>query len=140
VANFVGRATELATLGEMARRALAEGRPVAAFINGDPGSGKRREHRTAARRAGASSPRGQNLEARPSRTQGDPLERLSAREKEVARLVADGSSNPEIAEARFLSRKTVERHVSNLLNKLGARSRTELARRLTPSRGAGSDE
>ena len=42
MANFVGRATELATLGEMARRALAEGRPVAAFINGDPGSGKSR--------------------------------------------------------------------------------------------------
>jgi DNA-binding NarL/FixJ family response regulator len=60
--------------------------------------------------------------------------------KDVARLVADGASNPEIAEALFLSRKTVERHVSNLLAKLGARNRTELARRLTASIEAGSDE
>jgi DNA-binding CsgD family transcriptional regulator len=52
---------------------------------------------------------------------------LSPRELEVARLVAGGASNPEIAVQLFLSRKTVERHVSNALAKLGARNRTELA-------------
>jgi DNA-binding NarL/FixJ family response regulator len=52
---------------------------------------------------------------------------LTERELEVARLVAAGESNPDIALALFVSRKTVERHVSNVLLKLGARNRTELA-------------
>jgi DNA-binding CsgD family transcriptional regulator len=55
---------------------------------------------------------------------------LTSREAEVARLVADGATNPEIAATLFLARKTVERHVSNVLAKLGARNRTELASRL----------
>jgi len=55
---------------------------------------------------------------------------LSPRESEIANLVIDGASNPEIAAQLFLSRKTVERHVSNALAKVGARNRTELARRL----------
>ena len=56
---------------------------------------------------------------------------LSPRELEVARLVAGGASNPEIAEALFVARKTVERHISNILAKTGARNRTELAGRLS---------
>jgi DNA-binding NarL/FixJ family response regulator len=58
---------------------------------------------------------------------------LTAREQEIARFVAAGDSNPEIAAALFLSRKTVERHVSNILRKVGARNRTELATRLRRS-------
>ena len=42
-------------------------------------------------------------------------------------MVSAGSTNPEIAAAVFLSRKTVERHVSNILAKLGMRNRAELA-------------
>jgi DNA-binding NarL/FixJ family response regulator len=41
--------------------------------------------------------------------------------------VAGGATNPEIAAAMFLSRKTIERHVSNVLAKVGARNRAELA-------------
>jgi len=52
---------------------------------------------------------------------------LSRRELEVARLVATGASNPEIASTLFLSRKTVERHVTAALSKVGVRNRTELA-------------
>ena len=55
------------------------------------------------------------------------LQDLSARELEVARLVAEGSSNREIADLLALSPKTVEHHVTNSLAKLGARNRTELA-------------
>jgi DNA-binding NarL/FixJ family response regulator len=60
---------------------------------------------------------------------------LTARELEVAGLVTAGHSNPEIAAALFLSRKTVERHVSNIFAKCGARNRTELADRLRDEHG-----
>lgn len=66
----------------------------------------------------------------PSPPNGDALAPLSERELEVARLAASGASNPEIAAALFLSRKTVERHVSNALAKVGARNRAELAAKL----------
>jgi DNA-binding CsgD family transcriptional regulator len=52
---------------------------------------------------------------------------LSAREQEVAHLVAAGHTNPEIAAALFLSPRTVERHVGNILTKLGYRSRVQIA-------------
>jgi DNA-binding NarL/FixJ family response regulator len=55
---------------------------------------------------------------------------LSERELEIAQRVAAGASNPDIAAQLFLSRKTVERHVSNILAKAGVRNRTELAARL----------
>lgn len=60
------------------------------------------------------------------------LERLSRREREIAHLVAAGVSNPDIAQSLFLSRKTVERHVSNILAKTGARNRTQLASLVSP--------
>lgn len=55
---------------------------------------------------------------------------LTDREREIVKLIADGASNPEIAQQLFLSRKTVERHVSNLLKKVGVRNRAELAARV----------
>jgi len=58
------------------------------------------------------------------------MDRLSEREREIATLIGAGHSNPEIAGRLFLSRKTVERHVSNILARTGARNRTELARLL----------
>jgi DNA-binding NarL/FixJ family response regulator len=61
------------------------------------------------------------------RSRADGAAALTEREQEIARLVAGGASNPEIAEALFVSRKTVERHVANILAKLGARNRVELA-------------
>jgi DNA-binding CsgD family transcriptional regulator/tetratricopeptide (TPR) repeat protein len=52
---------------------------------------------------------------------------LSAREQEVAQLIAAGATNAEIAAALFLSQRTVERHVGNILAKLGYRSRVQVA-------------
>jgi non-specific serine/threonine protein kinase len=52
---------------------------------------------------------------------------LTARELEVARLVADGLSNPAIATALFVSRATVKTHVSHILRKLALDSRVQLA-------------
>src|SRR5262249_12924206 len=52
---------------------------------------------------------------------------LTAREREIARLVAQGQSNVEIAAALVLSRRTVESHVSNIMGKLGFTARTQVA-------------
>ena len=57
----------------------------------------------------------------------DALAGLTAREREVLRLLAAGRSNREIAAALFIAPKTASVHVSNILAKLGASSRTEAA-------------
>jgi DNA-binding NarL/FixJ family response regulator len=53
---------------------------------------------------------------------------LTAREQEVVKLVAEGYTNKQIAEALVISEKTVERHRANILEKLGMRDRVELTR------------
>jgi DNA-binding CsgD family transcriptional regulator len=55
--------------------------------------------------------------------------RVSRREFGVLRLVSVGRTNREIAKALFVSPRTVDMHVSNLLMKLGCRSRTEATHR-----------
>jgi len=52
---------------------------------------------------------------------------LTAREREVATLIAQGKSNREVAESLVLSERTVESHVSSILSKLGVISRTQIA-------------
>ncbi|MFE5923680.1 AAA family ATPase [Streptomyces sp. NPDC056468] len=58
-------------------------------------------------------------------------ELLTAQELQVARIIGAGMSNVEAAAALFLSRKTIEAHLTRVYRKLGIRSRSELARCLT---------
>ena len=57
----------------------------------------------------------------------DPQEALTEREQEVLAVVAEGLSNQQIAQRLCIAEKTVKTHVSHLLAKLGAKSRTQLA-------------
>ncbi|MEO5920113.1 MAG: LuxR C-terminal-related transcriptional regulator, partial [Pseudolysinimonas sp.] len=61
---------------------------------------------------------------------------LTAREQQVLELVAEGLSNGQIAERLYISRKTVSVHVSAILRKLGAASRTEAVRLAALASGA----
>jgi len=63
------------------------------------------------------------------------LSGLSDREREIANLIAGGASNPDIARTLFLSRKTVERHVSTILGKLEVKNRAQLAARMAAGDG-----
>jgi DNA-binding CsgD family transcriptional regulator len=71
---------------------------------------------------------GRRAPARRQPGSGDGLAALTARELEVARLVVDRRTNPEIAAELFLSQKTVETHLRNAFRKLDVSSRVELAR------------
>jgi DNA-binding NarL/FixJ family response regulator len=61
---------------------------------------------------------------------GDPemIDPLTPRELEVVKLVAEGYTSDEIAEMLVISRKTVDRHRANILEKLGMRDRVDLTR------------
>ena len=58
----------------------------------------------------------------------DDAEPLTPREREVVKLVAEGHTSEEIAELLVISRKTVDRHRANVLEKLGLRDRVDLTR------------
>ncbi len=59
------------------------------------------------------------------------MEGLTAAERRVAVLVAEGRTNREVAAELFLGERTVAGHLTRVYAKLGVRSRTELARRCT---------
>lgn len=63
--------------------------------------------------------------------------RLTKRELEIAHLIAQEMTSREIATSLFISERTVEAHVTNMLNKLGLNSRVELVRWLASVAGTG---
>jgi DNA-binding NarL/FixJ family response regulator len=65
---------------------------------------------------------------RPGNARRPGIESLTEREFQVARLVVDRKTNPEIAAELFLSQKTVETHLRNIFNKMGVSARVALAR------------
>jgi len=70
---------------------------------------------------------------RSSEPEGTGLEQLTASERRVAELAAEGRSNPEIAQTLFVTRKTVETHLGRVYRKLDISGRADLARVLDPA-------
>jgi DNA-binding NarL/FixJ family response regulator len=83
----------------------------------DPGELVARVWRLAGRGNGSHGSRGNGS--------SDKLDALSARERQVLDLLAAGSGHDEIAEALFISPKTVATHIQRILTKLGVHSRTQ---------------
>jgi ATP/maltotriose-dependent transcriptional regulator MalT len=65
---------------------------------------------------------------RPGTLDGSGIETLTERERQVARLIVERKTNPQIAAELFLSTKTVETHIRHLFQKLDVSSRVEVAR------------
>ncbi|MYU20114.1 hypothetical protein GTZ78_57945, partial [Streptomyces sp. SID8361] len=79
--------------------------------------------------------------ARPRRAISGGSGALTRSEAQVARLAAEGWSNTRIADALFVTRRTVEAHLTSVYRKLGLSSgRRELRRGLEPDTDAGSAE
>ena len=62
----------------------------------------------------------------PRRPRASGVEALTASERRIAAMATDGLSNPEIAQALFVTKKTVEAHLGNAYRKLGINSRAQL--------------
>jgi len=75
---------------------------------------------------------------RPGATDGGGIQSLTERELQVARLVVDRKTNPEIASELFLSQKTVETHLRNIFRKMSVASRAALARAVERADGTAS--
>jgi non-specific serine/threonine protein kinase len=56
------------------------------------------------------------------------LDALTPREREITALIARGLSNGDIADALFLSKRTVEKHIAHILSKLGLANRVQVVR------------
>ncbi len=76
--------------------------------------------------------------ARPRRPRVRGADALTPQERRVARLAATGAGNREIAETMFLTRRTVELHLTNAYRKLGIAGRDGLAAALAPAAPAGA--
>jgi DNA-binding NarL/FixJ family response regulator len=72
---------------------------------------------------------------RPCRRGDAAVQRAHPTEQRIAQLVGEGRKNREVAEALFISVKTVEANLSRIFHKLGVRSRTELTRRIATTHG-----
>lgn len=104
---------------EAARRRFAEADGIYRELGAD---------RAVARLAAAARHLGVPAGVRGPRRRPDTgWESLTPTEQRVVRLVADGLSNPQVGERLFISRRTVQTHLSNVFRKLGIASRVELA-------------
>jgi DNA-binding NarL/FixJ family response regulator len=70
---------------------------------------------------------GESEDDKPSTAHGSQTGPLARREVEVARLVAEGLSNKQVAARLLISERTVATHVGHILDKLGFKSRAQIA-------------
>jgi ATP/maltotriose-dependent transcriptional regulator MalT len=119
--TIAGRA--LAESGER-NRAVAELQHAAAALDA---CGAWRYRQSAERELGKLGHR-PHRRTRPGKANGAGIESLTGRELQVARLVVDRKTNPQIAAELFLSQKTVETHLRNIFHKMGITTRAALAR------------
>jgi len=133
-----GRA--LARAGQ-AERAVTELQRAAAQLDA---CGARRYRDEAERELGKLGHR-VHRRTRPGKPGAAGIESLTGRELQVARLVVDGKTNPQIAAELYLSQKTVETHLRNIFHKVDVSSRVGLARAIERAdrrraRPTGSDD
>jgi len=119
--TIAGRA--LAESGER-DRAVAELQRAAAALDA---CGAWRYRQSAERELGKLGHR-PHRRTRPGKANGAGIESLTGRELQVARLVVDRKTNPQIAAELYLSQKTVETHLRNIFHKMGVTTRAALAR------------
>jgi DNA-binding CsgD family transcriptional regulator len=124
----------LAQTGERDRAATELGRAARAFEE----CGALRYRDAAERELGKLGHR-IHRRTRPGKAGVAGIESLTERELEVARLVVDRMTNPQIAARLFLSHKTVQTHLRNIFRKMNVSSRVELARAVERA-GRGADE
>jgi DNA-binding CsgD family transcriptional regulator len=123
-ARLAARERELATLrerdrlGHQIQKAVSQAL-VGMIAEARAGAGRASDPNAARASLGA-------LEQRATAALGE-VQRLTVRELDVLRLMADGRSNKEIAQELSLSDKTVKTHVSSVLGKLGVSDRTQAA-------------
>lgn len=72
----------------------------------------------------------ENIAAEVARKGGDALGVLTAQQRRIAELVAEGYTSAEIGQILYLSKKTIDFHVANIVSRLGLSGRRELKRRL----------
>jgi DNA-binding CsgD family transcriptional regulator len=109
----LGAALRRANRRSEARQQLDDGRSLAERCGADALSERAREELGA-------------LGVRTRRRPVSGVDALTPSERRVARMAAEGMSNPQIAQALFVTRKTIEKHLGNAYSKLDVASRDQL--------------
>jgi DNA-binding CsgD family transcriptional regulator len=123
VHRSLGRVYRLLKLEQEASNAMAAARAGIEELAQTIDDAELREHFE--QRALASLPKAKPISLR--RAEAEKFAGLTAREREVAILIAQGKTSREIAERLVVSERTAEVHVSNILGKLGFTSRAQIA-------------
>ncbi len=134
------RAVRDRTVAAAVRGASASHAPSPWLARADPADAdgvRRRRDRTFADRARAELRAAGEGARRATRADRSTMAALTPQERQVALHASEGATNKEIAALLFISRRTVEHHLTHAFDKLGVRSRVELVRTLADGGGIG---